>query len=61
MACTLTDVVTRRVPLGAAGHPGRVVAEGCIAVMAEERVWSQARVDQEEAALAQFYAPARIA
>jgi len=61
MACTLTDVVTRRVPLGAAGHPGRVVAEGCIAVMAEERVWSQARVEQEEAALAQFYAPARIA
>jgi glycerol-3-phosphate dehydrogenase len=59
MACTLTDVVTRRVPLGAAAYPGREVAEGCAAVMAEELVWSQARVEQEEAALAAFYAPAR--
>ncbi|HEX7485281.1 MAG TPA: glycerol-3-phosphate dehydrogenase/oxidase [Vicinamibacterales bacterium] len=61
MACTLTDVVTRRTPLGAAGHPGREVAERCAAVMAAECVWSQARVEQEEAALVQFYAPVRVA
>jgi glycerol-3-phosphate dehydrogenase len=60
MACTLTDVVARRTPLGAAGHPGREVAERCAAVMAGELVWSQARVEQEEAALEAFYAPARL-
>jgi glycerol-3-phosphate dehydrogenase len=58
MACTLTDVVARRTPLGAAGYPGREVAERCAAVMAGELVWSQARVEREEAALAEFYAPA---
>jgi glycerol-3-phosphate dehydrogenase len=57
MACTLTDVVARRTPLGAAGHPGRAAVEGCVATMAQELVWSQARVEREEAALAAFYAP----
>ena len=57
MACTLTDVVARRTPLGAAGYPGRDVAERCAAVMAGELVWSQARVEREEAALDAFYAP----
>ncbi len=57
MAGTLTDVVTRRVPLGAAGYPGREAAEGCAGVMADELVWSQARVEREEAALAAFYQP----
>jgi glycerol-3-phosphate dehydrogenase len=60
MACTLTDVVARRTPLGAAGYPGREVAERCAAVMAGECVWSQRRVEQEEGALAQFYAPVRV-
>ena len=59
MACTLTDVVARRTPLGAAGYPGRDVAERCAAVMAGELVWSQARVEREEAALEAFYAPAK--
>jgi glycerol-3-phosphate dehydrogenase len=59
MACTLTDLVARRTPIGAAGHPGRRAAEGFAAAMAEELVWSQARVEQEEAALEAFYAPAR--
>jgi glycerol-3-phosphate dehydrogenase len=60
MACTLTDVVARRLPLGAAGHPGRAVAEGCAALMAEELAWSQERVELETAALAAFYAPAAL-
>jgi hypothetical protein len=57
MACTLVDVVTRRLPLGAAGHPGRRIAEGCAAAMAEEGIWNQARVEAELAALSRFYAP----
>ena len=61
MAFTLTDVVARRTPLGAAGHPGREVAERCAAVMAGECVWSQSKVEEEEAALARFYAPVRVA
>lgn len=61
MAMTLVDVVTRRTALGAAAHPGRDVAEGCAAVMAEELIWSQARVEQALAALERFYAPARVA
>jgi glycerol-3-phosphate dehydrogenase len=60
MACTLTDVVTRRTPLGGGGYPGRWVAERCAAIMAGELVWSQARVEQEEAALEAFYAPVRV-
>jgi glycerol-3-phosphate dehydrogenase len=57
MACSLVDVVVRRTPLGAAGYPGHTAAEGCAGVLAEERIWSQARVEQELAALAHFYAP----
>jgi glycerol-3-phosphate dehydrogenase len=58
MATTLTDVVARRTPLGVAGHPGREAVEGCAAVMAQEMVWSQERVEREMAALAAFYLPA---
>lgn len=59
MASSLVDVVVRRTPLGAAGHPGWAVAEGCAQVMAEERVWSRARLAQELTALDQFYLPVR--
>lgn len=59
-ACTLTDVVARRLPLGAAEHPGRRVAEACAGAMAEELVWNQERVEREEAALQAFYAPAKV-
>ncbi len=57
MACTLADVVARRTPLGAAGHPGLDPVEGCAAVMASELVWSQERVEREMAAVDAFYAP----
>ncbi|HEY3381467.1 MAG TPA: glycerol-3-phosphate dehydrogenase/oxidase [Vicinamibacterales bacterium] len=60
MACSLVDVVTRRLPLGAGRHPGQGVAEGCVAVMAGELIWSQSRVEQELLALEQFYAPVRL-
>jgi glycerol-3-phosphate dehydrogenase len=60
MARRVPDVVVRRTPLGAAGHPGRQVAEACAAIMAGELVWSQARVEQELADLDAFYAPVRI-
>jgi glycerol-3-phosphate dehydrogenase len=58
MALTLTDVVTRRTPLGAAGHPGVEAVAGCVEVMAGECGWSGARAAEEVSALARFYAPA---
>ncbi len=60
MALTLSDVVARRTPLGAAGHPGQAVAEGCAAVMARECGWSPARAAEEVASVARFYAPAAM-
>ncbi len=60
MAMRLTDVVTRRTPLGAAGHPGGAVVDGCAAVMARERAWSAARTAEEVEAVTRFYAPAAV-
>jgi glycerol-3-phosphate dehydrogenase len=60
MALTLSDVVARRTPLGAAGHPGRAVVAGCAAVMARECGWSPARTAQEIAGVTRFYAPAAV-
>jgi glycerol-3-phosphate dehydrogenase len=60
MAVTLTDVVTRRTPLGSAGHPGRAAVEGCARVMAHECGWNAAREAAEVAAVARFYAPATV-
>jgi glycerol-3-phosphate dehydrogenase len=57
MALTLVDLVTRRLPIGAAGYPGDSVAEGCASEMAGCCAWSQDRVAQELAALRRFYDP----
>ena len=57
MALTLVDVVARRVPLGAAGHPGRAAAEACARVMAAELGWGPDRITRELKDLDRFYAP----
>ncbi|HSK10732.1 MAG TPA: glycerol-3-phosphate dehydrogenase/oxidase [Vicinamibacterales bacterium] len=57
MALTLTDVVARRTPLGAAGHPGPAAARACAGVMAEELGWDEKRIEAETAALRDFYRP----
>ena len=60
MAVTLVDVVARRTPLGAAGHPGQAIVEGCARVMAQQCGWSASRTSDEIAAVARFYAPAAV-
>jgi glycerol-3-phosphate dehydrogenase len=60
MAVTLVDVVTRRTPLGAAGHPGAEAVAGCAAVMARECGWTPARTAEEIARVAAFYAPVPV-
>jgi glycerol-3-phosphate dehydrogenase len=55
-ALTLEDVVVRRTGLGSAGHPGARVVRACAAIMAAELGWSDARVEDEIAALDRFYA-----
>ncbi len=60
MGLTLLDVVTRRTPLGAGGHPGPAAAQACARVMATELGWDESRVEQELAALERFYAPVRV-
>jgi glycerol-3-phosphate dehydrogenase len=57
MALTLTDVVTRRIQLGVAGHPGDRAAQCCAAIMQDECGWSDARTAQELQALRDFYRP----
>lgn len=57
MALTLTDVVTRRIQLGVAGHPGDRAAQCCAAIMQDECGWSDARTAQELQALREFYRP----
>ncbi len=55
MASTLTDVVVRRTGVGAAGHPGNVVANQYAAAMQQELGWSEERRNKELQALARFY------
>ena len=57
MALGLTDLVTRRIPLGAMGHPGPEPARACADLMAQELGWDAARVDRELQALREFYEP----
>jgi glycerol-3-phosphate dehydrogenase len=57
MALTLVDAVTRRTPLGAAGHPGAEAAAACAETMAAECGWTPSRTAEELDALARFYAP----
>ena len=55
MACTLSDVIVRRLPLGAAGPPARGIVAACGAVMARECGWDAARLAAETERLLEFY------
>jgi glycerol-3-phosphate dehydrogenase len=64
MALTLVDALVRRTSLGAAGHPGALVADKCARLLQVELGWSDAHRQEEIAALDRFYlpvGPARIA
>ena len=60
MARTLVDVVVRRTGLGAAGHPGRDVANACAWLTAHELGWDAARVVAELHDLRAFYTPVTV-
>jgi glycerol-3-phosphate dehydrogenase len=47
MAQTLSDVIFRRLGLGAAGHPGAAILRPCAEVMAGELGWDRVRVEKE--------------
>ncbi len=55
MACSLADVVIRRLPIGAAGHPGDGVVAACGAVMAAALGWGAERLAAEIDAIRDFY------
>jgi glycerol-3-phosphate dehydrogenase len=55
MAQTLTDVVVRRLGLGAAGHPGERVAGEVAGRMQSALGWSEERKQREVEALQTFY------
>jgi glycerol-3-phosphate dehydrogenase len=55
MACTLTDVVVRRLPLGAAGYPGEQAVAASGAIMAAACGWDAARLTAEIDAVRDFY------
>jgi glycerol-3-phosphate dehydrogenase len=57
MALTLTDVVARRIQIGAAGNPGDRTAHCCAAIMRDECGWSESRTDDELRALRELYRP----
>ena len=59
MALNLVDLVTRRLPIGAAGHPGYAVAEAFGAAMAAECGWSATRQAEELEQLRKFYEPVK--
>jgi glycerol-3-phosphate dehydrogenase len=56
MALTLADVVLRRTPLGALGHPGSDAMESAAAIVGGELGWSAERRQHEIAAVNAFYA-----
>jgi glycerol-3-phosphate dehydrogenase len=56
MALTLADVVLRRTPLGALGHPGSDAIETAAAIVGSELGWSDQRRQDEIAAVNAFYA-----
>ncbi len=55
MAPTLPDIVIRRTPLGALGHPGDPAAARAAAIVGDELGWSEDRRRQEIADLTAFY------
>lgn len=61
MACRLTDVVLRRLPIGAAGYPGKAAVEAAAHVAGAELGWDAERRRAEVAAVETAYAPAPLA
>ena len=57
MAPTLADIVIRRTPLGALGHPGDAAATRAAAIVGDELGWSEDRRRQEIADVSAFYRP----
>jgi glycerol-3-phosphate dehydrogenase len=55
MAPTLADIVIRRTPLGALGHPGTDALTRAAAIVGPELGWSDDRRGQEIAAVDAFY------
>src|SRR6266851_206360 len=55
MAPTLADIVIRRTPLGALGHPGDAALARAAAIVGTERKWSDDRRREEIAAVDRFY------
>jgi glycerol-3-phosphate dehydrogenase len=55
MACTLADVVIRRLPVGAAAYPGDGVVSACGAIMARACGWDSTRLAAEIDAVREFY------
>jgi len=55
MACTLADVVVRRLPLGAAAYPGDTAVAACGAIMAAACGWDARRLASEADAVREFY------
>ena len=55
MAMTLADVVLRRTPLGALGHPGQSALERVATVVANQAGWNAARVSAEIRAVDDFF------
>ena len=55
MAPTLADIVIRRTPLGALGHPGDSAATRAAAIVGDELGWSEDRRRQEIADVTAFY------
>jgi glycerol-3-phosphate dehydrogenase len=55
MACTLADVVVRRLPFGAAEYPGDAVVDACGRLMAEACGWGAGRLAEEIDAVRDFY------
>ena len=55
MAPTLADIVIRRTPLGALGHPGEAGLTRAAAIVAGELGWSEDRRQQEIADVSAFY------
>ena len=58
MAPTLADIVIRRTPLGALGHPGSAALARAAEIVAGEHGWSDQRRQQEIEAVDRFYRPA---
>jgi glycerol-3-phosphate dehydrogenase len=55
MAMTLADAVIRRTPLGALGYPGDAAVARAAAIVGPESGWSEARQEEEIAAVKRFY------